>query len=279
MSDDHCHPHENGSAARNGQSTRRSDASTHDDTRRAVLKRTALFGAGLTGLGASAVAPGSAQTESLPVERLDGPDARRFVGAARGTTAFRRLAAHLRSEYGLAVPSRDVTVVAAEDPEGTRHHVVSFTPMPTGRTDADGRSYDLVVALRGSEAVAAGASIVEYDGDVPTTVTIVEYDDGGVDTSTHALDLDDLATPDAEAESDGVTVQQTDCEICRSIFEVACSVGCGIGGLALCTLAGITTFGVASIACGAIGTAVCYFVGEYGCDPGAETACSELNYC
>lgn len=249
-----------------------------DATRRSVLKRTTALGVGLAGLGTGAAASASAQTDAS-VELLDRPASRKVVARARGTTAFRELASHLRSEYGYVVPASDVTVAAAADPEGTDHHVVAFTARATGRADATDRSADLVLALRGSEVAAGGASVVDYDGDVPRSVAIAEYVDGELEETAHELDIEGLSAPDAAVEDGQFTTQQTDCEICTSLFDVACTVGCGIGGLALCTLAGITTFGVASIACGAIGSAVCYFVGEYGCDPGAETACEQLNYC
>jgi len=70
----------------------------------------------------------------------------------------------------------------------------------------------------------------------------------------------------------------TVCDACKIIFNVACAVGCGVGITVLCVLAGITTI-VGGIACAAVAGVVCWFISEYGCNPGAESACTQLGYC
>lgn len=70
----------------------------------------------------------------------------------------------------------------------------------------------------------------------------------------------------------------TACDACKILFELACAVGCGVGIAALCVLAGITTI-VGGILCAAVAGAVCYFISEFGCDPGSQYACEQLGYC
>jgi halocin C8-like bacteriocin domain-containing protein len=79
---------------------------------------------------------------------------------------------------------------------------------------------------------------------------------------------------DSELELPKTTV----CDACKILFNVACAVGCGVGIAVLCVLAGITTI-VGGIACAAVAAAVCWFISEYGCSPGADYACAQLGYC
>jgi halocin C8-like bacteriocin domain-containing protein len=79
---------------------------------------------------------------------------------------------------------------------------------------------------------------------------------------------------DSELELPKTTV----CDACKILFNVACAVGCGVGIAVLCVLAGITTI-IGGIACAAVAAAVCWFISEYGCSPGAAYACAQLGYC
>jgi halocin C8-like bacteriocin domain-containing protein len=76
-----------------------------------------------------------------------------------------------------------------------------------------------------------------------------------------------------------VTIPKTTaCDACQILFDLACVIGCGVGITVLCVLAGITTI-VGGILCAAVAGAICYFIGEFGCDPGAQYACEQLGYC
>jgi halocin C8-like bacteriocin domain-containing protein len=73
------------------------------------------------------------------------------------------------------------------------------------------------------------------------------------------------------------TVKEFDSEL-ELPKTTVCDVGCGVGIAVLCVLAGITTI-VGGIACAAVAAAVCWFISEYGCSPGADYACAQLGYC
>ena len=60
------------------------------------------------------------------------------------------------------------------------------------------------------------------------------------------------------------------CWACKALVSIACAVGCGVGIAVLCVLAGVTTV-VGGIACASIASAVCWVIGEYGCNPGSKS--------
>ncbi len=70
----------------------------------------------------------------------------------------------------------------------------------------------------------------------------------------------------------------TACDACKILFNVTCAIGCDVGIALICVLAGITTI-VGGLACWAVASAICYFIGEYGCDVDAQDACERLGYC
>jgi len=67
------------------------------------------------------------------------------------------------------------------------------------------------------------------------------------------------------------------CDLCKDIYGLACNIGCGADMALICLLLGVTGWG--AIACFVIGGAVCYFIGTYGCAPGAVACCRDLGYC
>nr|WP_320160774.1 halocin C8-like domain-containing protein [uncultured Methanoregula sp.] len=139
-------------------------------------------------------------------------------------------------------------------------------------------------------------SYVEIRGSLLKEATILStYStvDGAFQSSIHYTVLEDAekfkrvhlkgATihPDGtvkEFDSELKLPKTTVCDACKILFNVACAVGCGVGITALCVLAGITTI-VGGILCAAVAAAVCWFISEYGCSPGAQSACTQLGYC
>ncbi|ELY37429.1 halocin C8-like domain-containing protein [Natronorubrum tibetense] len=254
--------------------------------RRTLLKgisgSTVAFGASI---GTSTVS--AAQNDEPPVTEVDNGQARKAIGRARRSDAFKELKSYLRDAYDLIVPSRDARVFEAEGPEGTAYEVVSFYPKRRGQGSNENTQYSLAVTLRGSSVVSNKATIVSFDdGDIPTDATSISVREGDIEESEESVEINDPEDPETSAghettgaETASVTVQSTSCNLCRTIFDLACVVGCGVGAAALCLLAGVTTFGTGFIVCAGVTAAVCYFIQRFGCTPPSRTACTEMSYC
>lgn len=239
--------------------TGRDDVSD-DSKRRDFLKALGATGiAGVTGFAGNA---GATATDRTMVE-VTGTTAERLTTIARKGDDYRALRAELESRDGVTV-SRDARVLRVTEDGGDTWHVVDFA-VEDGRDDTHG---DLAVTVHEGSPLGASASITRTRDGAPVEVESFQVDGGAVSAETAAV---------PGGVGGDVSAQYDVCDFCQDAFSTACSLGCDWGTSAICSALSLSVVG--GIACAIVAEAVCWYIEENGCGPGAEWACQELDYC
>lgn len=237
------------------------DPST-DSKRRDFLK--AMSAAGLAGMVGFAGNAG-ASTPNRTITEVTGARAKRLAALARRSEEFRALEAELTDRPGVTIDHADVGVLRVTEDGGDSWHVVDFA-VEDGRDDTQG---DIAVTVHEGAALGASASITRMADGAPVEIEAFEVDGGAVRSEVAAI-------PGDAGEQD-VSALYTVCDFCQDVFYTACSLGCDWGTSAICASLGLSVVG--GIACAIVAEAVCWYIEDHGCSPGAEWACTELDYC
>ena len=233
-----------------------------DSKRRDFLK--ALSAAGLVG-AAGFAGNASASMPNRTMTEVTGSTAKRLAAVARRDEDFRALQAELAGRPGVTIEHDDVSVLRVTEDGGDTWHVVDFT-VDDGRADTKG---DVAVTVHEGATLGASASITRVVDGAPVEIEAFEVDAGSV--------ISEVAAIPGDVGSHDVSALYSVCDFCQDIFFVACSMGCDWGTSAICASLSLSVVG--GIACAVIAAAVCWYIEDHGCTPGAEWACKELDYC
>lgn len=159
--------------------------------------------------------------------------------------------------------------------------------LPFASTDnSDGA---IVAILTNNKIVKVQATIVHRDKDqFPTSVKILTVNGNAIETESATIDsgakaymasVVSIASTSPLSHLDQATSSLISCSTCKSLYNLACAVGCSLGMYAICGLLGLTT-GAGGAACVVAATLLCAGIQQYGCDPyGAQAACVVAGYC
>lgn len=148
----------------------------------------------------------------------------------------------------------------------------------------------IVAILTNNKIVKVQATIVHRDKDqFPTSVEILTVNGNAIETESATIDsraktsmasMVSIASTSPLSYLDQATSGGLiSCSTCKSLYNTACAVGCGLGMWAICGLLGLTT-GAGGAACTVAATLLCAGIQQYGCEPyGDEAACIVAGYC
>lgn len=236
----------------------------------------------LRGVGAGAVTGvsglGAVQTTAARedgVRELMGWEKWTAIRAVKTTSEYKTLRRYFKQTFDRVTTPDDARVFETTGADGTSYRVVSFTPSyrgPPARAPDENTTTNIAISVTecGSIRDVRATRTVRGDDDSPEAVTVFALENGRVVANEYSIEVDLGQTTGSVVETAAVSK----CSACRTIFDLACVVGCGVGTGAICLMAAVTIVG--GLACAAVAAAVCYFIGRFGCSPGARAACKRI---
>lgn len=127
------------------------------------------------------------------------------------------------------------------------------------------------------DTVSGSHRITKEGGMIDINVLNEEKQDIKTQNFVYNLKEDDIQTSDALTNDNSVRPQGLKCDICKSLYNVVNSIGCGVGAATMCAAAGFGTGGGALGPCVVIVPGFCAIYKEYQDHKGmsAENICGD----
>lgn len=261
--------------------------------RRAVMKSLgATAGASIASLGMSSNAKAKSSSSSERAEKLSSDEAHKIAGKLRATDQFEKFKEVLRDELSAVPVSNDVEAAVVELESGSPVTVVKYNVSKTGGKNPHETIKFALAQDNKSQKIQGLIHVLDHQpsGD-NVHLTVFESNEQGVIESESRLiepkrDKASLANEPSDV-GGAVTTQSLQCDICKGVGDILCSLGCGLGSIAACTAAGFTG-PQSAIICAGIATAFCAImptinsiVTGTACSPAQNItfACEYEDYC
>ncbi|WP_226042770.1 hypothetical protein [Natrinema sp. DC36] len=233
--------------------------------RRAVLNSLgATAGASIAGLGMSSNAKAKSSSSSERAEKLSSGEARKMAGKLRATDKFEKFKEVLRDKLSAVPVSDDVEAAVVELESGSPVTVVKYNVNKTGGKSPHETIKFALAQDNKSQEVRGLIQVLDHQpsGDNIHLTVFESNEQGVIESESRLIEPKKDKTSLANGPSDvggTVTTQSLECDICTGIGDILCSLGCGLGSLAACAVAGFTG-PQSSLICGAIATSFCAII-------------------